>query len=179
MPIYQGAVFKSAEVGLVSVDCDLAEILWRANRMLRESTPDNCFVTLVLAQLDPANRCLRYVNCGHSTGYLLDRGGSVKHRLDSTTPPLGCLEEYTVGSVPQYALEAGDVLVMLTDGILEAQSPEEHFFGDHRALDVVRANLHAPAAEIVEALYRAAREFCQAHSTQDDVTSLVVKVGPA
>ncbi len=162
---------------LTGVHCDLAEILRRANAVLRESTPDNCFVTLALSELDPEARSLRYVNCGHSAGYLLDSRGDMKARLESTAPPLGCLEDFTPDGVPEFLLEAGDVLVMLTDGILEAQSPEEHFFGDERALEVVRANLHAPAAEIVEALHRASLEFCRAHAAQDDVTSLVMKVG--
>jgi sigma-B regulation protein RsbU (phosphoserine phosphatase) len=79
--------------------------------------------------------------------------------------------------VLELKLEPGDVLVMLTDGILEAESPQQQMFGDGRALEVVRAHLHLPAAAIVDALHEAACEFCQARSTKDDITSLVVKVG--
>ena len=76
------------------------------------------------------------------------------------------LEDFAAGAVLELALEPGDVLVMLTDGVVEAESPEQQVFGDQRALEVVRANLHAPAAAIVEALHQAAREFCQARSTR-------------
>ena len=83
-----------------------------------------------------------------------------------------------VASCPEFSLEAGDVLLMVTDGVIEAESSGDQFFGDQRALEVVRANLHAPAGVIVEALHRAALDFSQCGSAQDDVTSLVVKVGP-
>ena len=154
------------------------DVLERANRVLHESIPDNCFVTLALLELDPALRSVRYVNCGHTTGYLLDGQGSIKVELSSTVPPLGCLAQYKVDRVPELPLEGGDALILLTDGVIEAESPENDFFGEMRALEVVRANLHRPAAEIVEAIHRAAREFCRAGTPpRDDMTSVVVKVG--
>jgi len=170
------AATRSMLRALAMADCDLELVLERTNRMLRESTPDNCFVTLALSQLDPADRRLRWVSCGHPASYLLTGTGSIKARLDSTAPPLGFLENLAAGPVLEHSLDPGDVLVMLTDGVLEAESPQRQLFGDQRALEVVRANLHLPAAAIVEALHSAAREFCQASSTKDDVTSLVVKV---
>ncbi|RPI13794.1 MAG: PAS domain S-box protein [Acidobacteriales bacterium] len=163
---------------LASASYGLEEILERANKLLYESTPDNCFVTLALLQLDAAARRFRYVSCGHSTGYLLKGDGSIKACLHSNAPPLGCLAELGVDSCPEFSLEAGDVLLMLTDGVIEAESPGNQFFGDQRALEVLRANLHAPAGAIVEALHRAAVDFSQGGPLQDDVTSLVVKVGP-
>ncbi len=164
---------------LAAAEYGLVEILEGANRMLHDSTPANCFVTLALAEIDPAARRLRYVNCGHSSGYLLDSAGAVKARLASTVPPLGCLEDFAAHKVEELPLEAGDVLVLLTDGVTEAESPDNRFFGDRRALEVVRAHLHAPAKNIVDAVHQAARAFCQAEETQDDITSVVVKVGGA
>ena len=92
--------------------------------------------------------------------------GAIKARLHSTVPPLACLEDFGVDSCPEFPLEPGDLLLMLTDGVIEAESPGRQFFGDQRALEVGRANLHAPAA----------REFCQADAAQDNITSLVVRV---
>ncbi len=163
---------------LIASDYNRAEeIMDRANQVLLDSTPDNCFVTLTLLQLDPAARVMSYVNCGHVTSYLLDSQGSIKARLSSTALPLGCLAQFEIEPVPELSLETGDMLVMLTDGITEAESPENQSFGERGALEVVRANLAAPATEIVRAIHAAAREFSQAKSPQDDITSLVVRVG--
>lgn len=161
----------------VADHCSLEEIVERSNRVLHGSIPDNCFVTLALVQLDPSARSIRYLNCGHTTGYLLDRGGAVKSELGSTGPPLGCMAEYKVDGVPELSLEEGDTLILLTDGVTEAEASEDHFFGEERALETVRANLHQPAAAIVAAIHRATREFCRFEIPRDDTTSLVVKVG--
>jgi sigma-B regulation protein RsbU (phosphoserine phosphatase) len=139
--------------------------------------PDNCFVTLALIQLDPSARSIRYLNCGHTTGYLLDSSGSVKARLGGTGPPLGCMAEYKVDGVMELSLEEGDTLILLTDGVTEAEASEDDFFGEERALEIVRANSHLPAATIVAAIHRATREFCRSETLRDDTTSLIVKVG--
>lgn len=163
---------------LIASDYNRAEeIMDRANQVLLDSTPDNCFVTLTLLQLDPATRVMSYVNCGHVTSYLLDSQGSIKARLSSTALPLGCLQQFEIEPAPELSLETGDMLVMLTDGITEAESPENRPFGERGALEVVRANLTAPVTEIVRAIHTAARKFSQAKSPQDDITSLVVRVG--
>jgi PAS domain S-box-containing protein len=163
---------------LVAAGHSLAEIVDRTNTMLLDSTPDNCFVTLALAEIDPVARSLRYVNCGHSAGYLLDGQGVLKARLASTAPPLGCLPNFEVGPTPEHPLATGDVLILLTDGVTEAESPQNQFFGDRRALEVVRLHLHAPAADIAAAIHRAAGEFRGSLPAKDDTTSLIVKVGP-
>jgi sigma-B regulation protein RsbU (phosphoserine phosphatase) len=156
----------------------LEEVLTRANGILHTSTPENCFVTLALAEIDPAARVLRYASCGHSTCYILGRQGDLKARLTSTAPPLGCLPAFEIGPVPVHTLEAGDVVVLLTDGVTETESEENQFFGDQRALDAVRARLDAPAAEMAGAIHRAAQEFRGSRAARDDITALVVKVGP-
>jgi serine phosphatase RsbU (regulator of sigma subunit) len=161
----------------VADDCGLKEMVERSNRVLHGSMPDNCFVTLALVQLDPSARLIRYLNCGHTTGYLLDSGGAVKSELGSTGPPLGCTAEYRVDGVPELRLAEGDVLILLTDGVTEAEASEDHFFGEQRALETVRANLHQPAAGIVAAIHRATRDFRGSGTPRDDTTSLIVKVG--
>jgi sigma-B regulation protein RsbU (phosphoserine phosphatase) len=171
------AATRSCLRSLAAAGYGLEEILERTNGTLHESTPDNCFVTLALAEIDPASRRLRYVNCGHSSGYLLDSAGAVKARLTSTVPPLGCMQDFAVGKVEELPFGTGDVLVLMTDGVTEAESPDKRFFGDRRALEVVRAHLHAPATRIVDAVHQAARAFCEAEGAQDDITSVVVKVG--
>jgi len=158
--------------------CSVEEIMERTNSVLHGSTPDNCFVTLTLLQLDPVSRVVRYLNCGHPTGYLLDSEGSVKVELASTGPPLGCFLDYRVDLVPEFPVETGDVLLLVTDGVTEAESCDGNFFGEQGALEVVRANLHRSAVEIVAAIQGAAREFSGSGVVGDDLTSLVVKVVP-
>jgi len=70
-------------------------------------------------------------------------------------------------------------VLLLTDGIEEAMSPDDTFFGVDPILDVVRAHSERTASEIVEALYRAVRDFSQGLPQLDDLTVVVVKVKPS
>jgi sigma-B regulation protein RsbU (phosphoserine phosphatase) len=73
-------------------------------------------------------------------------------------------------------LSQGDLVLLLTDGIDEAVSPEEQLFGMDRILSVVREHSTASAAELVEVLYQAVREFSGDTPQLDDATAVVVKV---
>jgi len=68
------------------------------------------------------------------------------------------------------------VVLFPTDGVAEAESPQGVPFGIERMLDVVRANRHRLAGEIVETLYRSARSFAQEGPQEDDITAVVLKV---
>ncbi len=70
----------------------------------------------------------------------------------------------------------GDILVLLTDGIEEAESPEHRMFGLRRALDIVRECREMSAAQIVEVLFCEARDFTQGEPQRDDITAVVVKM---
>jgi sigma-B regulation protein RsbU (phosphoserine phosphatase) len=137
------------------------------------------FVTVFLARLDPRSQSFDYASAGHPSGYVLDAAGQVKARLKRLGVPLGIQPdiEYTVS--PVISLSAGDIVLLLTDGIEEAMSPDNTFFGVDRILEVVRAHSERTAGEIVDALYRAVRDFSQDLPQLDDLTVVVVKVKPS
>jgi sigma-B regulation protein RsbU (phosphoserine phosphatase) len=68
------------------------------------------------------------------------------------------------------------MVLFLTDGVAEAESPQGDSFGIERTLDVVRANRHRPAGEVVETLYQSIRDFARGTPQQDDITAVVLKV---
>ena len=155
---------------------DIGEILGRVNRCLLDVAEQDRFVTLFLGRLDPRARTLTYSSAGHPTGYVLDPAGTVKTRLESTAVPLAITPDikFSVGSV--VSLESGDTVVLLTDGILEAQSPAGDAFGIERLLQTVRAARVGKAAEIVDHLFQAVRAFCGPEKPIDDITTVVIRV---
>lgn len=90
--------------------------------------------------------------------------------------PLGILPDGDFPTAPSIPLEAGDVLLLMTDGIHEARSPTGEQFGSERAFEVVRAQHGRSAREIVQALYDAVRDFGAGLQQAGDITALV-KVG--
>ncbi len=158
---------------------DVGEIVTRANRVLAEDVDLERFVTLVLAKLDPETESLVYTSAGHPNGYLLDAAGEVKAVLKRTGVPLGVRADSTYAPAPAVPYLPGDILLLLTDGIEEAVSSEDVFFGVERILAVARAHARKTAREILDALFNAVRDFSQSRPQLDDLTVVVVKVDPA
>jgi serine phosphatase RsbU (regulator of sigma subunit) len=163
---------------LALTHADVSLVLGLTNRRLAEDVADYYFVTLFLARLQPSTRSLVYASAGHPTGYVLDAAGAVKAPLASTGRPLGIEAggEFPAAAAPP--LEAGDLVLLLTDGILEARSPQGGFFGSARALEVVRATQGRPAGAIVEALQQSVCDFAGGLFMDDDRTAVVIKVVP-
>ncbi len=155
---------------------DVYQILTRVNRMLTADTDDFHFVTLVLAKIDPATRELVYGSAGQRS-YLLHADRTVTV-LDSTGLPLGVDAEATVPMAPplQLTLCGGDLLVMFTDGVVEAESAGRTRFGVGRALEVIQRERQKPARQIIEALRRDIDAFCRYQPHQDDITIVLVKL---
>jgi serine phosphatase RsbU (regulator of sigma subunit) len=152
------------------------ETLVLANRALIDIMEEHRFVTLLFGLLDPRKRSFVYVNAGHPTGYVLNASGDVTSRLQSTTIPLGVLPDLRFDVSDPILLEPGDLILMVTDGIQEARSPEGTLFGTGRVLEAVRRNQRKTARGIIDNLCQAACEFCDGEKPKDDVTVVVVKV---
>jgi sigma-B regulation protein RsbU (phosphoserine phosphatase) len=155
---------------------DVGDILTRANNAILADTADEHFVTLFFGCIDPEDRTLVYASAGHTTGYLIGANGDVRAEMGSTELPLGIMPDATFSHGEPLAAQDGDVLVLLTDGIVEAVSIDRHVFGYDRAIATVRANREQPARAIVDALYREVQEFAKGQAQRDDITAVVVKV---
>ncbi len=163
------ACLRTLAVGL----SDVGEILTRTNQMLSADTQDFHFVTLALARLDPARSEMIYGSAGQRS-YLLHGDRSVTV-LDSTSLPLGVDAETCVPTAPPLLLRSGDILVLLTDGAVEAESATHQRFGVGRILEVIQVFREQPAAQIIAAVRRELDAFCGNQPIQDDVTIVIVK----
>ncbi len=152
---------------------DVSDLLTRLNVFLTADCGDERFVTLFLACVDPQERKMIYASGGHQS-YLLRASGRVE-TLVATGIPLGIMTR-PIGSSPELSLYPGDLLLMVTDGIEETTSPDGCELGRGRVLEVVQANRHRPASEIVTALFSAASDFAAGGVQQDDITAVVAKV---
>ena len=162
---------------LALTQTDPSAMLALVNQALVDDTEDQ-FITLVLARLDPEQRRLTYANAGHTPGYVLAPDGRVKARLDSTGKPLGILPGEVFPCSDPVALEPGEIVVFLTDGVVEARAPDDAVFGVDRALGIVRLYRCESASRIVENLLHAVRAFARDRPPLDDVSAVVIKASP-
>lgn len=155
---------------------NVGEILTLMNNALASDLKLDHYATLIFCLLDPKSRTLVYASAGHTPGFIFDAEGSVKRPLESIDIPLGFLPGHLFGCSESIALEPGDILALLTDGITDAERPDQAFFGVERALDYIRDHRKESAQDIVNGLYRTVREFSDGLSQTDDITAVICKI---
>ena len=175
-----GAALVMAEAraylrALMLTRSDVSDVLQLANRALSEDVANTRFITLMLARISAASRQLVYSSAGHGMSYVLGAGGDIKATLESTAIPLGIDPNESFPAGPPIQLAPGDLVLVCTDGLVEARGLGGKEFGMERVLQVVRENRREPAAVIVERLFTAVFEFGPAEQS-DDVTAAVIRV---
>jgi PAS domain S-box-containing protein len=161
---------------LVQTHSDLGDVLTALSQSLAADLDDDNFVTLLVASIDIRTRQLTYVNAGHTSGYVLDRSGALKAELASTGLPLNVSPERGHSIGPRISLEAGDLMVLITDGITESRRRDGEQLDPHGALEVIRTHRHKPVGEIVDSIHKAGREFAGGLPQDDDITIVVCRV---
>jgi sigma-B regulation protein RsbU (phosphoserine phosphatase) len=160
---------------LALTHADPGTVVRLLNSRLAEDIGTGHFVTLLFARLSPPPCSLDYSNAGHWPGQVIDARGEVKFVLPSTNLPLGVDPGGHFPTGRPLALDPGDVVLLLSDGIIEAPSAGGRPFGMDRALKAVRAHRHESADDIVAALLARAREW-SGTTQEDDMTAVVIKV---
>ena len=132
------------------------------------------YVTLLVAEIDTQKRMIRYVNCGHNSALLFQASTQTLKRLDSSCPPIG-LSPNENCELASAELTSGDVLVLYTDGVTEAENHLAEEFGMERLSGVVQRGSSLSAKGLMDDIFSSAANFSKDVGFGDDVTILVVK----
>jgi serine phosphatase RsbU (regulator of sigma subunit) len=130
------------------------------------------FVTLFYSIYDAESQVLRFCNAGHNPPVLAREHGSIE-RLLTGGAVVGMFED-TAYEAGQVEPRAGDRLVLFTDGVTEASSPDGAEFGDDGLLAAVRATAALDAAGTVDRVFADIGAFCGV--PQDDATVVVLSL---
>lgn len=156
-----------------------AVILNHLNRILEENSLEDQFVTAFYAVLDSATGWLHYASAGHpAPRWWRKAAAAVQAVPEVNGPPLGIglPASYLQGKI---LLEAGDVLVCYSDGLLEAQNAFGEMFGCGRLDAAIQEAAAGGAEEVVRHVHTAFRQFLGDAVPHDDVTLLVAARQPA
>ncbi len=148
-------------------------MLERLNRHVHESSASNKFITMLLAELDPATGGLHYMNAGHNPAILLRADGRAEE-LPAGGMPIGLMPDARFQS-RALTMEPGDLLCIYSDGITEAAAPDDEEFGMERLTGLLRAGRERPLAELVESIPQAIGEFSQGLPQGDDQTLVLLR----
>jgi sigma-B regulation protein RsbU (phosphoserine phosphatase) len=154
---------------------NLGEVFTLLNNALVTDHQKESYATLVFCRLNPAARSLAYANAGHLPGYILAADGALKRSLDATDIPLGMFSGRSFTCSEEIRLEPGELLALITDGITEAERPDQTGFGTSNALAFIQAHRQESAHQIAEGLYHAVRDFSDGMPQADDITAVICK----
>ncbi|MBX3450525.1 MAG: PAS domain S-box protein [Planctomycetaceae bacterium] len=154
----------------------LSETLVRLNELLCEDLPEARFVTLFLVEIDTVTRRLHYAGAGHQA-HIFRADGNFEV-LNSTAPVIGLIDSISVREPEPVDLEAGDVLLICTDGITEAFNSRHQLYGWKRTIERVKEDRTRDAADIIRRLFAEVSEFAGQRGRADDMTAIVAKAVP-
>ena len=153
---------------------DLPEIAAEINAAIAGQFGASQFATAVLARLDTDTGRLRWINAGHPEPLIVRGASLVQPPHCPPSRPLGLQETMPVSC--ETRLEPGDRLLLYTDGITEARSPDGEFFGEQRLADFIATAVAAgaPAPETVRQLMRHVLTH-QGDQLQDDASIVILE----
>jgi len=153
-----------------------AEILAKTSETLYQDTQAARYITMFLAILDSSSMTMTYCNGGHNYPMFLNINSPDSYKSLSTGGfPLGLVDDYTYED-ETIELHDEDMLILYTDGLIEAQSPTGEMFELKRLEDLIINQSKFPLSELVENIYDTTLTFAQTERLEDDFTFVVMKV---
>jgi adenylate cyclase len=171
------ALLSSMVLGALSMEfrsgTQPQEVLNRVNQLLCERSLPSQFVTLFLFLLSPHGTG-QFISAGHNPCYLFR---SARGRIEKLFSEAHFLGMFDSASFPPRAfrLDKGDILVVYSDGLTDAQNPQEELFGEERLLQLIRQEAPSGSDALKRAFLEAIEGFTQGTPQTDDITFVVVE----
>jgi sigma-B regulation protein RsbU (phosphoserine phosphatase) len=166
---------KTVFDAVAATERDPGAVLATLNRNLCRHNAAGMYVTAVCGMLDVVTRTLTFATAGHESPLLVRANGPSEPLETEGGRVLGLIEfgEYPVS---QRTLEAGNALVMYTDGVSEARDHAGGFYGNERLLAATSRNAAGTAGAISEGVLRDVKTFVADAPQSDDITILTLKL---
>lgn len=155
------------------------EVLTLANHHFNRNASKGMFITLIYGILDLSNREFRFTRAGHNPLLLLRKGEMQVRELRAKGLGVGMSgqEEFDRWTQEETVrLQTGDLLILHTDGIVEARRPDGDIFGEKRYYNLLLRLNELPAREIIARVFEQVEAFTRLEAQSDDMTMIVVRV---
>jgi hypothetical protein len=168
------ATFQASLKTLCATPCSLMELVNGLNRYsCAHSNDGRRFTTAFFAEFDPATGQLEYINAGHNLPLLRETSGAIV-KLQEGGLPIGIVEG-TPYSMGRRILAPGDLLLIYTDGLVEAENAREEQFGEARTIAWILSEDAADVKSGLDRLTNQLQAFVGTTVQHDDITCLLVR----
>lgn len=152
-----------------------AEVLGRVNRYFLHNSHFTTFVTVFLGQYDSLTHKLIFCNAGHNPPALYRQRAQQVEWLQPTGAAVGLIEDNPLKS-GTVTLDEGDILLLYTDGVTEANNMHQETFGAQRLAAALQQNSGLKSSELVRAIRQELENFTSGTLLNDDITLVAVGV---
>lgn len=152
-----------------------ANAIKQTNELILENAKQGMFVTLFYAILDKEKKTFNYVNAGHNPPILLKKSTDDIILLEAKGIALGVLEDIELEE-KEIELESGDMIVLYTDGIIDAINDQEKEFGEEMLLNLISENYTMSALDLINKIKHEVIAFTGDQPQFDDFTLVILKV---
>ena len=155
-------------------ECDA--IITDVNKRLVPDVDElNLFMTMFYGEIDIKEKVIRWIKAGHEPAILYTPETDSHELLAGEGLPLGVMED-AVYQESEKQIHSGQIILILTDGIKEAENPGGEMFGNERLLDAIRNTADKSAKEIIDGIFESLNQFRHPRKADDDETLVVIKV---
>ncbi len=155
---------------------DPAQLLSEVNRSIYDDLDKaQAFVTAAVARVDTQPLRVAYASAGHVEAAVWHRERGWIEFLPATGLPLG-VQQFLSCRTKEFPMREGDVLLLYSDGITEAENPEGEVFGALGLSDIMEAVHPAPAEDQLAVILEAVELFCDSLPIRDDLTMVLVRM---
>lgn len=154
-------------------DLSLSDIMRQLNNLLCENFGIGRFATFFYGVICTRSMEIEYSNAGHFAPILIKPGEGPRFLSDGGIV-LGYIPDSRYSESIE-KIESGDVLVLYTDGIIEAENPDGEMFGEERLTEICATMIGRSAREVLKGIRKAVGEHCGDSEQIDDITLVVVR----
>lgn len=154
---------------------NLSAAITELNRHLVRNSDPGKFMTLFYGLLNDRSKTLSWASAGHDPAIWFHAESGKFTELDNTGMPLGIMDDAQFGQADPVTLQAGDIVVIGTDGIWEAHNASGRMYGKERLTDLISLHKSKSARQIASLVVESVLEFCSDTAPADDITLLVIR----
>jgi sigma-B regulation protein RsbU (phosphoserine phosphatase) len=147
----------------------------QVNNQLADTLPGDRFITAFVGLLDVSTHRLRFHSGGQGPILHFRAASGTCERHKPTSFPLGAMRLSSLRPAVTLEMMAGDILLLLSDGIFEYHDAGKEQFGEERVEEIVRAHHGKSMAELSAILLESVRTFAKGAPQEDDITMVLVK----
>lgn len=154
---------------------NLSALMVEFNDQLSEATGDDKFITLFYGVLDDEKQSMFWASGGHDPAIWYHQKEDTFEELPNTGVLMGVFKDMTYEQAGPIVFETGDILIVGTDGIWEAQDTAGQFYGKDRLHNLIKQHAKNSANHIASSIISSVELFTAPDRPTDDVTLIVIK----